>query len=323
MSANIQPNDWFNEVSKPKISIIGQFGILLGMVGFAVLIAAFIQLIFVISMGCSFNDIIGGNEDKIFSAMSKPENLTKAMLLQTISTLVIMAIPAFALARIITKKPTEYLGFSSKIDYQQILLVVAIAIVGMLLSGSLGEVSKLIPLPNSWKIKADKLEASFEKGVMIFANMKTTTDYLLSILMIAILPAIFEELLFRGALQKVLIDWFKRPHIAILVASILFSLVHLSIYGFLSRMVLGMVLGYVFYYSKNIWLNILMHFINNGVGITLMYIAMKKGASAKDSMSDTLPVWVAPIAIIVMIVLLWFYKKVCENRISKFEDVKV
>lgn len=322
MDANVQSNDWLQQELKPKLSYLGQFGILIGLIVIAVIIVAIVQAIFFISMGISIKDLVAGNEDKMMATMARPENFLKATLLQALSTLMLMAVPAFILARIVTKNVFEYLGFNIKINYKQILLTIAIAVFAIILSLSFTEANKYIPYPHSWRLKAEKMEEAYLKSVLIFANIKNIADYFLSILMIAILPAIFEELLFRATLQKLLVDWTKKPHLAILIASILFSLVHISIYGFLARMFLGMVLGYLFYYGKSIWLNILMHFINNAIGVTSIYFAMKNGSSVKNSMDESLPIWVLPIAGMITVALLIYYKKVSENRAGKFDDFK-
>ena len=314
MDANIQTNDWLANEMKPRISYFGQFGILIGLVGVGIVLATLIQVVFLLSMGCTLNDILSANENKMMAVMAKPENFVKATILQTLNTLILMAIPAFVLARIITKNAFEYLEFNIKINYKQILLTIAIAVSAIVLSLSLTELNKYLPYPHTWRMKAEKMEETYLQSVLIFANIKTIADFLLSILMIAILPAIFEELLFRATLQKILINWIKNPHIAILIASILFSLVHISIYGFLARMLLGMVLGYLFYYGKSIWLNILMHFINNALGVTSIYLTMKNGGDAKSNMNETLPIWVLPFALIITIILLLYYKKISEKK---------
>ncbi|MFY7965127.1 MAG: CPBP family intramembrane glutamic endopeptidase [Chitinophagaceae bacterium] len=316
MDANIQTNDWLENELNPKVSYAGQFAILIGLVLGGAIVAALIQLGVLMSI-TDLKTLMSGDTDKLMALMALPQNNNKVMLMQVLGTLVMMAIPAFLFAKIVSKNSINYLGFNHKINHFQILLVIVIAIVGLFLSGGLGELNKLIPVSNSLKIKFEKLEDDYEKQVMIFSNMKTIGDYVISLIMIAILPAIFEELLFRGALQKLLIDWFKTPHIAIIVTSILFSLVHFSFYGFLPRMMLGMVLGYLFFYGKSIWLNILMHFINNGVAITAMYFAIKNNQSATEAMKDGFPIWVLIIVLPAMVGLLLAYKRICENLSTK------
>jgi membrane protease YdiL (CAAX protease family) len=91
-----------------------------------------------------------------------------------------------------------------------------------------------------------------------------------NLLVIAIIPAIGEELLFRGVIQKLLIRWFGNVHWAIFVTSFIFSAMHIQFLSFLPRFFLGMILGYLFYWSGSVWLTIMVHFINNAVA-TIFY----------------------------------------------------
>ncbi len=91
-----------------------------------------------------------------------------------------------------------------------------------------------------------------------------------NLLVIAVIPAIGEELLFRGVIQKLLIRWFGNVHWAIFVTSFIFSAMHIQFLSFLPRFFLGMVLGYLFYWSGSVWLTILVHFINNALA-TIFY----------------------------------------------------
>ena len=91
-----------------------------------------------------------------------------------------------------------------------------------------------------------------------------------NILIMAIIPAIGEELIFRGCFQKVIGQWWRNPHLAIVFTALLFSAIHLQFFGFLPRFVLGLLLGYLFYWSKNIWVPIIAHFLNN-LGMLLLY----------------------------------------------------
>lgn len=101
-------------------------------------------------------------------------------------------------------------------------------------------------------------------------HMENFGDYLYSLLIIAVLPAIGEELVFRGILQKQLYKAMS-PIAAIWVASVIFSGFHLQFEGFLPRLVLGVVLGYVYYWTGNLWLPMLMHFVNNGIQVSALY----------------------------------------------------
>jgi membrane protease YdiL (CAAX protease family) len=313
MDANIQPNDWLSNELKPKISYGSQLLILFGLILGGLILAFFVQLGFTLSM-MSWQDLMSGDAQKMMSAMAKPENINKARLMQMFSTLVLMFFPALMFAKIVDGKPLDYLGLRNKFNLPQLGLVAAVAVAALFLSGGLSELNKMIPIPHNWEVKFKAMEEAYAEQVMIIGNMKTFADYIISLIMIAILPAFFEEILFRGALQKLLVNFLQNPHVAIIITSFLFSAVHGSYYGFLPRMGLGLLLGYLYYYSKSIWLNITMHFINNGIAITALYWATQKGQSAKDAMDDSYPLWVGGIALIAVVGLMITYKKVCERN---------
>lgn len=98
-------------------------------------------------------------------------------------------------------------------------------------------------------------------------------DLLFNLFMIAILPALGEEFIFRGVLQQLLAKWLKNIHIAILVSAFLFSAIHLQFYGFIPRLLLGMFFGYLFFWSKNIWWAVWAHFVNNAIAVILLFLS--------------------------------------------------
>ncbi len=298
--------------NKPRISYFGQFGILIGLFGAGLILAIIIQLFFALSM-VNLGDLMSGNDKALLQAMTLPENINKVRWMQMLGTFAMMFLPAFFFALIVSKKPLEFFGLNKPTNTNLILLVIAIAVTALFLSGGLGELNKLIPISKKWELKFKKMEDTYADQVMMLANMKSIADYFISLLMIAILPALFEELLFRGTLQQLLIGWFKKPHVAIFVTSFLFSLIHFSYFGFLPRLALGLMLGYIFYFSKNIWLSMLMHFINNGVAITALYFATSKGEDVKKVMDESYPLWVAGITLILALYLFKLYKAACEK----------
>lgn len=106
-----------------------------------------------------------------------------------------------------------------------------------------------------------------------FLEMDGISDYLLNIFMIGVMAALGEELLFRGATQPLLIRIFKNPHIGIWFTAIIFSMIHFQFYGFFARMFLGAILGYSYYFTKNLWVPIIAHFFNNALAVTYVYLS--------------------------------------------------
>ena len=102
--------------------------------------------------------------------------------------------------------------------------------------------------------------------------MDSIIDLVFNLLVIAIIPAIGEELFFRGYLQQKLIKWNRSPHIGIIITAILFSIIHFQFSGLIPRFILGVLLGYIFYWSSSLWIPIIAHFVNNAQVLIIAYV---------------------------------------------------
>jgi hypothetical protein len=100
-------------------------------------------------------------------------------------------------------------------------------------------------------------------------------DLFVNLIMIAIIPAIGEELLFRGVLLRILRDWMKNIHVAIIVSALLFSFIHFQFYGFLPRFLMGVAFGYLLHWSGSLWVPIIAHFVNNGTAVVVAFLAAR------------------------------------------------
>lgn len=129
--------------------------------------------------------------------------------------------------------------------------------------------NKMVPIPE-W---ASLIEDHTEELIFNLLRFDHLYEILLNVLVIAIVPALGEELIFRGILQHQLHRWAGHAWFAILMTATCFSLFHLQLEGFLPRFLLGALLGYVFYISKNIWIAIFVHFINNASMIAAYYVS--------------------------------------------------
>lgn len=103
-------------------------------------------------------------------------------------------------------------------------------------------------------------------------NVNSTGGLLLNLMVIALIPALGEELTFRGVVQQGMTHRLKNPHLAIILSAAVFSFIHFQFFGFLPRMFLGILLGYMFYITDSLWTSILMHFLNNGTAVVLYYL---------------------------------------------------
>lgn len=126
--------------------------------------------------------------------------------------------------------------------------------------------NKQIPLP-AW---AREMEASAAGLTENLLRMESPGELVFTLLVIAVIPAIGEELVYRGLLQNKLMERLN-PHVAIWVAALIFSAFHLQLEGLLPRMLLGAILGYAFYWTQNLWVPIIAHFFLNGIQVIVPY----------------------------------------------------
>jgi membrane protease YdiL (CAAX protease family) len=152
---------------------------------------------------------------------------------------------------------------------------------------------------------------------MSVGYMKTTYDLIISIIVLGLIPAIFEEMFFRGCLQPLLISYTKTVFAGILITSIIFSAIHFSYYGFLPRLFLSIMLGYIFYFSKNLWLNIAAHFLNNAYPLAMMYVLSSQGKASKDVLDETVHWGYGILGAVILIGLFALYKRECARVLAK------
>lgn len=123
--------------------------------------------------------------------------------------------------------------------------------------------------------------------------------------LMAVLPALAEEMSFRGVLQQLLGG---RRHVAIWLTAVIFSAIHMQFYGFVPRMLMGALFGYVFVWTGSLWVPIVMHFVNNGMAVLVYYILSSKGVAMDTNYADTVGAgttwWLGVISLLTVGVLL-------------------
>ena len=147
--------------------------------------------------------------------------------------------------------------------------------------------NRSIPLPE-W---ASSLEESTSGLIEAFLVMESPAELLMSLMVMALIPAIGEELVFRGLIQQSLQARLKKTHLVVWVSAAIFSAFHLQFEGFLPRMLLGGILGYLFFWSKNIWIPIIAHFVNNAIQVVAAYMLGSEFINAETPEEDPIDGW--------------------------------
>lgn len=288
-----------------------QLGILLGFIGAGLIIGGLVSAALWVAM-------TGRPLLSMATDILNPKYYNAIMWIQAISTFFMFFLPVYFFALVCYRNPAKFMGFNTNFNIKQVLLVLVILIFTFPLSGALAELNKLIPIPANWAVyfKAKEAERAAQEAALI--NINSFSRYILSMIIIALLPAIFEEVCFRGGIQNILMRWFKGPWIAIILTAIVFSAVHVSYYGFLVRFALGVALGLVFYYSASLWLNILFHFLFNGIQVTAMYIATMQGTKPSKDIEENFPMWAGIIALAFLIYAFIYFRKISLEQQEKY-----
>lgn len=135
-----------------------------------------------------------------------------------------------------------------------------------------------------WMIASEQQAEALTKNLL---NVNTWGGFLMNILVIALLAGIGEELLFRGVLQKIFIKWTGNIHIGIILTAVIFSAIHLQFFGFLPRLMLGALLGYLFVWSKSLWVPIAAHAFNNALVVIFTPNSFNRGNELIETMEHT------------------------------------
>lgn len=211
---------------------------------------------------------------QVMSNLDAPNALNIMRVIQTLSSIGAFILPPFLIAYLFSQHPLHYLGLSKLPRKNAVLLVVAAMILITPVINFLGEINSHLHLPSSLKSVEDWMRESEDKAAVItkkFLEMNSPMDLIINLIMIGLIPAIGEELVFRGVVQKIFSQWSKNVHIGIWSAAFLFSAMHMQFYGFLPRMMLGGLLGYLYVWSGSLWLPITAHFVNNAGAVLMSY----------------------------------------------------
>ena len=222
-------------------------------------------------------------------------------LVQTISSIILFGLPSWLYARLtFRERPLYQLGFRPATKNSFYLAAIVLLLVSYPLEGWLGMLNRQITLPH-WMIR---LEQDNDKEVEKLLQVKTSVDLYVNLLVVAIIPAVFEEICFRGALQRIMIQISKNHWVGIFITAILFSAFHMQFQGFLPRMFLGILLGAAYWYSGSLWTAILAHAFFNGIQVAFVSVSPK---SINDSPS--VPLYMMLTSLVIVVSLLAFMRR--------------
>ena len=242
-------------------------------------------------------------------------------LLQSVATFLL---PALAGAYLWSSTPMQWLHLDSKPSWQEALAAVVVMLLAIPGINLLSAWNQQMVLPEwmsgieQWMRMQEDAAAQLTEQ---FLRVDTVGGLLVNIGLMALLPAVGEELTFRGVVQGM---FTRNKHVAIWATAAIFSFVHMQFYGFLPRMLLGAMFGYMLWWTGSLWVPMLMHFVNNCAAVVVAYLAYNHLEEGRAEMLDTigtedtilLGVFSICIVLIMMVMYGYFYShgKILTNE---------
>ena len=259
----------------------------------------------------------GGDLSVLAGYISEPktdEAIAFTKFYQFFNQIGVFILPVLLYSYLVSTAPMSYLKLNEKPKTISISVSFLIIFAILPFINYLEGINQNLQLPEmlsgieEWMTEKEE-SAAYLTEVIIKTN--TLPGLLLNLLIVALIPAIGEELLFRGVILRLIRDIAKNPHWAVIISALLFSAFHLQFYGFLPRFTLGLVLGYLFIITNNLWVPIFIHFVNNAAAVivfNLHYNGYIK-VSMEDFGSLSSPIYIIGSLLITLWLISFIYKK--------------
>ncbi len=258
-------------------------------------------------------------QSMLASPTQYPELRVPLFIMQGCATLFgLILIPGLYILGIEKRNPMVL--FSNKSLYaQSIILTIIVVIVFMIPNSYFIEWNASLTMPDflkgfeSWAREKEDMATALTSYLTTFNSFG---QFALAFFVIAVLPGIGEELVFRGMLQPELHRATGNVHVAIWISAIMFSAIHLQFFGFVPRVLLGVLFGYLYYWSGNIAVPMVAHFINNGFSVVMIYLFQKGVIDINLESGEAAPPLMVILFTIVTFALLLYLKKIHRENNS-------
>ncbi|MDR0811279.1 MAG: CPBP family intramembrane metalloprotease [Paludibacter sp.] len=260
---------------------------------FGVLLLALTLVLFISGLA-----LMSGNAD----------NITMQKILQLVQSIGLYAIPPLVFAYLVSENPLEFLKINKTGSAKSYFWVVPVMLAAIPLINLLGFFNQQVVFPE-FLSELEKQFIAYEEQLADltekFLAASSVSGLIFNLFLMAVVPAVSEELLFRGAVQQ-LIGGQRHQILAIWLTAFIFSAIHFQFYGFLPRFLLGAFLGYLFYWSKSLWLPILAHFTNNAAVVIFYFLYNNKKITLNPDEIGINDMWYLGVASAVVVTVFVF-----------------
>jgi uncharacterized protein len=256
-----------------------------------------------------------------------PANIPFLKFFQAMQSLGMFVIPALILAFIFGKNIYSYLKIETSFRIEGIFASALIMILLIPFINYTAEINQKMNLPN-FLSGLENILKNAEKDAMdlteAFLTVKSFGGLLINILIIGLIPAIGEELMFRGIILRFFSDWTKNIHLGIIISAVIFSAIHMQFYGFIPRFLMGTVFGYLLIWSKSMWFPVAAHFVNNSFAVIAYHYLhgsdIEKFTDTPSSSSQSLIITFGMVVIAGFILFFIYSKNQTEKPLFQVTD---
>jgi membrane protease YdiL (CAAX protease family) len=291
-------------------SIFVQLLLLFSIACIGLMIASWIVSFFIrVKFGLSSGDT-GDFEMILFNS---PGLLRSVQFFQTLG---LFLFPSIVCAWLFDEDYKSYLQVEAPIDFFLFALTLLSILVAIPFLNEIYALNRQMIFPDwlkdleVWMSEMEKSQSAIQEKMLQAGHW---SDLILIILVLCVFTGIGEEFIFRGVLQNIFRKSVKNPHVVIWIVAALFSLVHFQFFGFIPRLLLGAYLGYLIYYTKNIWIPVFAHFTNNCFTVVSACIFQDSPEKMEeiDRFGSDSTIWAAIISLALFSLVFWEIRRRC------------
>ncbi|MBR1809036.1 MAG: CPBP family intramembrane metalloprotease [Paludibacteraceae bacterium] len=268
-----------------------------------------------------------------FGSSQTTVSLKVLQMLQSVGTFLL---PCLAAVYLWSEKPVEWLKLDKSVGWKEGVAVVLLIVCASPGINLLAWLNEKIALPDFLSGLEELMKSQEEAAAGLterFIKADNAGILLLNLLLLALLPALCEETMFRGTLQQLFYTpavyrhegvpaknsgggLTARHHAAVWVSAIIFSTIHFQFYGFVPRMLLGALFGYLLLWSGTLWLPVLAHFTNNAMAVLLynMYYMKGKNVDEIDAFGAGDTWWLGLISLLLTGLGIYIVRRICLHE---------
>lgn len=253
--------------------------------------------------------------------ITNPNMMTFIRGLILIQFLFLFAVPALLFSYFSDPQPMRYLGLRQPSKNIYWILGIAVIVVAYPFVEYIGYWNQKIPMGGSTGQWMKGMEEEAGRQITAMLKVHTPAELIKNLIFIALFAGIGEELFFRGILQRMFIRLTKNPWMGIVLTAAIFSGIHFQFYGFFPRLLLGILLGTIYWYSGSLWIAILCHFLYDGAVIVYLYFNPQMLQSADASILHGQQITLLAGSLVSLVLALLILKQMQKQSIASYDAI--